>query len=403
MNKVRKQFILYAMIAIFVLLGVLLTIINGVNFTMASEDADQITQMLSGNRGSFAPAGMAPQEFSQPPGRMGPMGPSSPEMRASVRYFTFRFDENGNADKVAFAISAVSEEDAAQWAKSLLSRQDTGWSRGTYRYRIYRAEGQTYVTVIDQGRELLSSYRILAISLVGLAAGLLISFAALTAISKRLFRPLEEADRKQKKFLADVEKAFKVPLTVISANTETWERRSGTCDETQSINRQVRRMTALVRDLGSLGVFEKEDLLLRQVDLGALCCAVCDDMAPQFAQKNLTLQTEIAPDIAVQGDAEALQRLVREWLENALKFALSRVTFTLRRQGERVEMLCANDTDLPKGSADQVFDRFTRLENARGKQGAGLGLAGVKEIAKIHNARLSAKVSEGIFTVSMSL
>ncbi len=45
MKKVRKQFVICAMAAVFTLLTVLLFIINGVNFTMLAEDADQITQM----------------------------------------------------------------------------------------------------------------------------------------------------------------------------------------------------------------------------------------------------------------------------------------------------------------------------------------------------------------------
>ena len=53
MEQVRKQFVLYAALAIFILLTVLLTVINGLNFTMAADDADRITMTLSENRGAF--------------------------------------------------------------------------------------------------------------------------------------------------------------------------------------------------------------------------------------------------------------------------------------------------------------------------------------------------------------
>ncbi len=401
MMNVRKQFILYAMLAVFVLLGVLLTVINGVNFTMASEDADEITRMLSESRGSFDPGGEA-SRFEQD-GRMGPMGPGSPEMRASVRYFTVAFDDGGNGRVTAFAISAVSEQEAAQWARQLLDRQDTGWTHGTYRYRVYRAEGQVFVTVIDQGRELLPCYRLLVISLVGLIAGLLVSFGALSAISRRLFRPLEETDRKQKRFLADVEQEFRAPLAAIRAETESLERRSGECDETLSIHRQVRHMTTLVRRLASLSPFDRAKLRFSAVSLSDLCRAAGDDMAPRFAQKGLTLETDVAPDITVSGDEALLRHAVRELLENARKFSRRRTVLSLRRQGDRVELSCRNDTELPRGSVEQVFDRFTRLPNAEGIEGAGLGLAEVKEIAKVHNARLTAAVSDGAFTVTVHL
>ena len=47
MNKARKKFIIYAECAIFVLLTLLLSVINVVNFTMVSEDADRITEIIA--------------------------------------------------------------------------------------------------------------------------------------------------------------------------------------------------------------------------------------------------------------------------------------------------------------------------------------------------------------------
>ena len=97
---------------------------------------------------------------------MGPMGPESPEMNASMRYFTYAFDSDGNAEQIAYQISAVTEEEAESWAESLADEK-MGWTRGTYRYRVYEHKDKTYVTVIDQGRELLPSFRILSICVCG--------------------------------------------------------------------------------------------------------------------------------------------------------------------------------------------------------------------------------------------
>ena len=254
MDQVRKRFVLYAALAIFVLLTVLLGIINGVNFTMASEDADQITQTLASCQGTFDNRrdGDTPENTPSdtPLGRrrggergphVGPMGPDSPEMMFSTRYFTYAFDHDGTARQIAFHISAVSEDEARTWADSLRTRSQIGWTRTTYRYRVYHDGGQDYVTVIDQGRELLPSFRILIISISGEILGLLISCLALLYVSKRLFQPLEEADRKQKRVIAEVEQEFKVPLTVIHADTELIERERGESEQTQSIHRQVRK------------------------------------------------------------------------------------------------------------------------------------------------------------------
>ena len=51
MNKARKKFIFYAELAIFVLLTVLLSVINVINFSMVSDDADHLTEMISNGHG----------------------------------------------------------------------------------------------------------------------------------------------------------------------------------------------------------------------------------------------------------------------------------------------------------------------------------------------------------------
>ena len=199
MNKAEKKFRLYAIIVIFVLLTVLLTVINGVNFTMAAGDADEITQMLADRQGAFEHKEETLGTPAYKPGtrdfRMGPMGPDSPELNASLRYFTIAFAEKGEiAETVAFNISAVTESEAQEWASGLL-KQKTGWTRGTYRYRVYKDRGVTYVTVIDQGRELLPSYRILIISAVGELLCLVIGWFLLLGIGRKIYAPIEEADR----------------------------------------------------------------------------------------------------------------------------------------------------------------------------------------------------------------
>ena len=405
MIKARNQFIRYALCAVFVLLLVLLAVINGVNFTMAAQDADELTLRLcrSGEGEAFSGARAGMGKTGRPV-RMGPMGPDSPEMAASLRFFTFAFDGEGNARRVDYSIAAVSEEEALSWARSLLGEGETGWTGGSYRYRVYEdASGQTLVTVIDQGRELLPSYRILAISGAGLVLCMLLSLLALRLIGRRLFQPLEEADRKQKLFIAEAEREFKVPLTVVSASTELLESAGGENEQTRAIHRQVRRMSALVKDLGALKVFDEEALSLTRFDLSSLAQAAADAARPQFEERHITFVMAPGDHIMVQGDCDALSDLMVELVENALKFSLSRAQITVTQRENRVVIEASNDTNLPAGSAEAVFDRFTRLENARDVPGSGLGLARVKDIARAHNARVSASVADGLFTLRINL
>ena len=85
-------------------------------------------------------------------------------------------------------MSAVSEEEAETWARSLLNGT-TGWTNMTYRYRVYEDGKQMVVTVIDQSRELWPCYRILIISVIGGAVFILISFLLTKLIGSKLFKP----------------------------------------------------------------------------------------------------------------------------------------------------------------------------------------------------------------------
>ncbi len=412
MDKVRKKFVWYAELAVFILLTVLLSVINVINFTMVSEDADRMTEMISNTSGNFF---KPEQENSDNTSntenvprkkRFDQMGPDSPEMRASLRFFTYSFpkkEKDGNPELVEFRMSALTQSEAYQLARSLYKGNSTGWTNLTYRYRVYQKDDRIYVTVIDQSRELLPSYRILIISAIGDVLVLLISYLVLVQVGKSLFKQFDEADRKQKAFIANIEQDFKMPLTIISANTEVIERKNGPDEQTKAIDKQVRKMTKLVKDLGALAIFEEKDMTVSNIDLSGMLAKFIESQKDIFESKNIQLESDIAPDITLEGDEQAIKKVLSELAENSLKYSLSKASFTLRKQGDRIIIQQTNDTDLPNGSIDQIFDRFTTLDNAKDKNAVGLGLSYVKDIVKAHDGRVSAKVANGIFTLEAAL
>ncbi len=412
MNKAVRKFAVTAEFAVFILLAVLLSVINVVNFAMASDDADMITQRIAEGNGILGRDKKPDNKIKnngfddlfRPNGTGGfrNMGPNSPEMDFSIRYFTYAFDKDGNAHKIIMNMSAVDEVQAEKWAKSLLG-SSTGWSNVNYRYRVFEKDGLTYVTVIDQGRELLPSYRILIISVAGGAAMLIISMLTLLAAGRRIFKPLEEADRKQKNFISDVEKEFKLPLTVINANTELLEKQNGPSENTNIINKQVRKMTAIVKDMASFSVFDEKELSISKINLSDMMLHVLDSRTADFSKKNIALEIDIAPGVLIEGDGEAFKKAFEELAENTLKYSVGKASFRLTNNKNRITLTQENDSTLPSGQVDQVFDRFTTLKNADGKNAVGLGLSYVKQIVTAHNGRVSAKVTDGKFILNIYL
>ena len=60
-DKVRKKFVLYAELSVFILLTVLLSVINVINFTMVAEDADHMTEAISFSTGKFVKEEQSPE------------------------------------------------------------------------------------------------------------------------------------------------------------------------------------------------------------------------------------------------------------------------------------------------------------------------------------------------------
>ncbi|MBO4467917.1 MAG: hypothetical protein J5766_01315, partial [Clostridia bacterium] len=119
MKKARIKFLIFASASVAILLIAILSVINVVNFTMAADDADRITAQLARNRGEFnqtdvEPNGEKPERF-----KPGSMGPASPDMNPSVRYFTVKIDDDGHAEEIVHRINAFSSDEAIALAEKL--------------------------------------------------------------------------------------------------------------------------------------------------------------------------------------------------------------------------------------------------------------------------------------------
>jgi signal transduction histidine kinase len=89
----------------------------------------------------------------------------------------------------------------------------------------------------------------------------------------------------------------------------------------------------------------------------------------------------------VLGDADALDRVVRNVLDNATRYAVGRVTVAVRADVGGVVLTVADDgAGIAPADRERVFQRFVRLDTGRARVGggAGLGLAIVREVVAAH-------------------
>jgi len=102
------------------------------------------------------------------------------------------------------------------------------------------------------------------------------------------------------------------------------------------------------------------------------------------------------------------EKIILNLVSNAFKFTLAgRIVVRLRDEGERFDLSVEDTgTGIPESELPRIFDRFHRVEGARGRthEGTGIGLALVHELAKLHGGSIRVESTVGIgssFTVSI--
>ena len=120
---------------------------------------------------------------------------------------------------------------------------------------------------------------------------------------------------------------------------------------------------------------------------------VIDDVLVSTASTRTIPCTSKVPSepVIVSGDRRQLDRMLRNLLENAERFARASIELDLRVVGERCTLDVVNDGPaIAVADRQRVFERFTRLDDSRNQDhgGAGLGLAIVSEIVHAHHGTI---------------
>lgn len=277
----------------------------------------------------------------------------------------------------------------------------------------------TYVTFADSS--LVERWESLAASLALAGAGALtVLFAINVFFARWALRPVEEAWKKQRQFVADASHELKTPLTVILANSSILEKHPETplrenMQWLESTREEAVRMQELVSDMLSLAQAEStETYEFARTNLSSIVSKEALQFESVAFERNVTIEDDIAEGMHVQGSTRALEKLVGTLIDNACKYAAeaSSVTVRLSRQGKKAVLSVRNlGNPIPQESIEHVFDRFYRADKARthdDSRSFGLGLAIAREIteSESHGGSIEVKSSaeDGtVFTVVLPL
>jgi len=219
---------------------------------------------------------------------------------------------------------------------------------------------------------------------------------------------LKQLENTRQEFVANVSHELRTPLSLIKGFVETLL--EGAKDEPelatrflQTIEKHTDRLTYLIEDLLTISRLESGQLVmnLQEVDLVEEVARVVDDLQARASSKKTTLQNLLPQGLAARADADRLQQVLFNLVENAIKYGKNegRVSIGGRNLAEnRVELWVQDDgPGIPAEARERVFERFYRVDRARSREtgGTGLGLAIVKHIVQAHGGDVWVKSNVG--------
>lgn len=230
---------------------------------------------------------------------------------------------------------------------------------------------------------------------------------------------LEDGFKQATRFSADASHELKTPLTIMQGELEAALREAPPASREQSVYvSQLEEVTRLKRIVASLLLLSRADagqlnLTRERIDLSSNFAEICEDAEILAEAAGITLEAEVAPDLAIVGDRALLQQVFQNLISNAVKYNQPDGRIVCRLSSDasgKVALIDFENTGMgiPEEDQGKVFLRFHRADAARGREvdGFGLGLNLALEIVRAHHGTLELLKSDAestLFRLTMPL
>jgi signal transduction histidine kinase/DNA-binding response OmpR family regulator len=220
---------------------------------------------------------------------------------------------------------------------------------------------------------------------------------------------LTELDRAKTAFFSNVSHEFRTPLTLMLGPLEDALADGGVAHGQRDLidiaHRNALRLLRLVNSLLDFSRIEagRVSVTYRRTDLAALTAELASSFRAATDKAGLVLTVD-TPKLSQAAfvDHDMWEKIVLNLLSNAFKFTFEGEICVVLREIDGAARLTVRDTGtgIPASQIEKLFDRFHRVEGARGRsfEGSGIGLALVRELVKLHEGDIEVESQEGVGT-----
>jgi two-component system phosphate regulon sensor histidine kinase PhoR len=208
---------------------------------------------------------------------------------------------------------------------------------------------------------------------------------------------LRHMESMRRDLVANVSHELRTPVSIIRANAETLmdgalEDPSQARTFVQAILRHSERLSNLLSDLLDLSRIEggAYPLCLEAVSVKTAAQRANDTLQRAAKAKNLQVEVSIAPTLSALADIQALDQVLVNLLDNAIKYSFEggTIDMTAELRDGRVQVVVSDDgPGIQERHRARVFERFYRVDTGRSRAlgGTGLGLSIVKHLVVLMN------------------
>lgn len=302
--------------------------------------------------------------------------------------------DNGNKE-------LYNNDKLTQIAKSILDEKKLSGRTSNLSYVVKDKNGYTLVafmdnTVSEAGLRTMLRY-VLIVGFTSIIGMFLLSLP----LSKRIIKPLEENNRKQKQFISDASHELKTPVAIIGTNTELLSREIGNNEWLENIKYENDLMGILIKQL--LDLSHAEDVIVSMENINFSRIILGEILAfESFAfEKEKEFIIDIDEDVYLFGNQIQLKQLASIILDNAIRHSSGKnININLKRKNNTIELNLINDSnEIPQEKLNHIFDRFYRVDEVRNSEDShyGIGLSIAKAIVEKHGGNIEVLTKNGKF------